>query len=343
MDARVTLDDVADGATRIELAADGSVVQPVHLVQLDDTTSAGLAAAARTLAVGRHGVLVAVATRPLPEQPALRGLLDEVDVVIGTALPGREAAGTQADAERLVERVEATPTAALLLTDVLRTGVLLDVDQALLLESLAYSTLLGGADFRRWRESADPAPVVPETGDPVRTTRTGDRLDLELHRPHRHNAFDHRLRDALVEALAVAEADPTIDEVVLTGAGSSFSSGGDLAEFGSASDPAAAHVLRTVQSPAAAVHRLRSRVRVELHGACIGAGIEVPSLAGRVDAAPGTWFQLPELAYGLIPGAGGTVGIARRIGRWRTAYLALLGSRLDLDTALEWGLVDGRL
>jgi enoyl-CoA hydratase/carnithine racemase len=43
---------------------------------------------------------------------------------------------------------------------------------------------------------------------------------------------------------------------------------------------------------------------------------------------------------GLIPGAGGTVSIPRRIGRWRTLWLALSGEALDAATALDWGLVD---
>jgi enoyl-CoA hydratase/carnithine racemase len=49
---------------------------------------------------------------------------------------------------------------------------------------------------------------------------------------------------------------------------------------------------------------------------------------------------LPELALGLLPGAGGTVSITRRIGRWRTAYLVLSGRTIDAATALDWGLVD---
>ena len=43
---------------------------------------------------------------------------------------------------------------------------------------------------------------------------------------------------------------------------------------------------------------------------------------------------------GLVPGAGGTVSIVRRIGRWRTAWLALTGDVPEIDRALEWGLVD---
>ena len=55
---------------------------------------------------------------------------------------------------------------------------------------------------------------------------------------------------------------------------------------------------------------------------------------------PETVFGLPELDLGLVPGAGGTVSVPRRIGRWRTAYLVLTGRRIDAATALRWGLVD---
>ena len=48
-------------------------------------------------------------------------------------------------------------------------------------------------------------------------------------------------------------------------------------------------------------------------------------------------FGLPELGLGLIPGAGGTVSVTRRIGRWRTAYLVLSGRTIDAETALAWG------
>jgi enoyl-CoA hydratase/carnithine racemase len=81
-------------------------------------------------------------------------------------------------------------------------------------------------------------------------------------------------------------------------------------------------------------------VTVELHGACVGAGVEIPALAGRVFATPDTRVRLPEVAMGLIPGAGGTASLPRRIGRHRTAWLGLVGAWLDATTALAWGLVD---
>ena len=72
----------------------------------------------------------------------------------------------------------------------------------------------------------------------------------------------------------------------------------------------------------------------------LGAGSELPAFARRVVAMEDAFFQLPEVAMGLVPGAGGTVSIPRRIGRQRTAYLALSGLRLDAATARRWGLVD---
>ncbi len=85
---------------------------------------------------------------------------------------------------------------------------------------------------------------------------------------------------------------------------------------------------------------MSGRVTAHLHGACIGAGIELPAFVGRVVADPDSRIQLPEIALGLIPGAGGTVSLPRRIGRQRTAWLGLTGARIDAPTALAWGLVD---
>jgi enoyl-CoA hydratase/carnithine racemase len=180
--------------------------------------------------------------------------------------------------------------------------------------------------------------AAPE--DPVIVQRNGSHLVVTLNRPERRNAFGAAVRDGLLAALDVAIHDDSITEVELRGRGEAFCSGGDLDEFGTASDVAEAYVVRLVASAGAAVHRLRARVVPRVHGACIGAGIEVPAFADRVAASADAWFQLPELSMGLVPGAGGTVSITRRIGRWRTAYLALSGRPVDAATALEWGLVD---
>ncbi|MEZ0383871.1 MULTISPECIES: enoyl-CoA hydratase/isomerase family protein [Mycobacteriaceae] len=236
------------------------------------------------------------------------------------------------------------PHAAAICDDVLRA-----VDpnaparHGVLTESLAYSVLQAGPEFAGWLAERGPA-TVPDTSDPVLIDRDGDTLLLRFNRPQRHNAFSNAMRAALLDGLAVAEADTSIDEVVLSGAGRSFCSGGDLAEFGGFTDVASAHLARTRHSPALALDaltaRLGARCRADVHGQVLGSGLEMAAFCGRVRAHPEAVLGLPELNLGLIPGAGGTVSVTRRIGRWRTGYLILSGRTVDASTALRWGLVD---
>lgn len=203
-------------------------------------------------------------------------------------------------------------------------------------ESLAYSTLQSGGEFARWLAERGPAGA-PQLPDPVQARREGNTLHVRFNRPQRHNAFSTDARAALLEALEVARLDPSVDEVVLGGNGRSFCSGGDLAEFGSFADPSSAHVARTRHSPALVLdeitRRLGPRCRAEVHGQVLGSGLEMACFCGWVSCHR-------DATLGLIPGAGGTVSITRRIGRWRTAYLILSGHTIDAATALAWGLVD---
>ena len=98
--------------------------------------------------------------------------------------------------------------------------------------------------------------------------------------------------------------------------------------------------MRTRAGAGVLLHQIAGRTRARVHGACVGAGVELAAFAGRVTAPAGTTFRLPEVSMGLIPGAGGTASIPRRIGRWRTLYLALSGVVLDAATAAQWGLID---
>ena len=258
----------------------------------------------------------------------------------GVAAPWIGLLDVDSEVARLHDRISANPVAAATLVQVLRAGRGVAVPAGLIIESLAYSALQGGPEFGAWLASR-PAPSARAGGEePVLLDREDARLVVTLNRPAVHNAYDAAMRDGLYQALAVAAADPTITEVDLFGAGPSFCSGGDLTEFGTFANPAGAHLVRTGQSPARLLFQLADRVTAHLHGSCIGSGMELPAFAGRVLADPATRFQLPELAMGLIPGAGGTVSVSRRIGFQRTAWLVLSGRFIDAATAQAWGLVD---
>jgi enoyl-CoA hydratase/carnithine racemase len=240
----------------------------------------------------------------------------------------------------LRDQVERQPVAAAVAAQVLRATLALSFEDALGLESLAYSMLLASGGFRAWRDATPVRARQEDTAPRAVIEETGGAIAIRLNRPARRNAVDAAMRDALADALAFALEHPDAPPVSLSGEGPAFSAGGDLDEFGSAEDVGLAHLIRTLRSPAALVHALGDRITARLHGACVGAGIEVPAAAGRVTAAPCSFFRLPEVSMGLIPGAGGTASIPRRIGRHRAAWMAISGADVDLATALAWGLVD---
>jgi hypothetical protein len=246
----------------------------------------------------------------------------------------------EAAVSMLAQKVRDFPLAATILCQTLDLSEKLPFAEALLVESFAYSTLLGGGEFSAWLSTRPRSEAPnPEPAELVQTVREADTVTLTLNNPAGRNAMTAAMRDALYAALANALDDPGAPRVVLKAAGKCFSTGGDLAEFGSARDLAVAHAARTLHANARMCHALGDRLEVILHGACIGSGLEVPTAAARRLARAGAYFQLPELRMGLIPGAGGTVSVARAIGRHRAAWMVLSGARINVTTALEWGLI----
>ncbi|MBK7977989.1 MAG: enoyl-CoA hydratase/isomerase family protein [Deltaproteobacteria bacterium] len=302
--------------------------------------------AGRVAAAGEEGerALAALASLPCPTI----GLVTSADATdLADAANDRFRAAldllaeSERDLEALASAIRAAPIAAMTLVQVMRLGARIGVIDALLLESLAYGTLLVGPEHRRWLVTRGRRPPFVVNAEPaVLVSRSDVRLDLVLNRPEKRNAYSAEMRDALVAGLELALADPSLVEVVLTGRGTTFSAGGDLDEFGSHPDVATAHAIRSTRSAARLAARCGERLRAEVHGAAIGAGIELAAFARTVVAKPDAFFQLPELAMGLIPGAGGTASIPRRIGRQRATWMALSGARVDAPTALRWGLID---
>jgi len=246
-----------------------------------------------------------------------------------------------AELDSVTNRIERFPHASAVLVQVLRTCGQLDVASALVVESLAYATLQGGAEFARWlagrsqrRSHAAPAEDV------VLLRRQGDELHVVLNSPGNRNALSAAMRDALADAFRFAAQDSSIAHVEVSANGPCFSAGGDLTEFGTMTDLAEAHRIRMLRMPAGYLAACRDRCTFRLHGACIGAGIELPAFAARLVAKPDATFRLPEVGMGLIPGAGGCVSIPRRIGRQRTAHMAILGEAIGAEQALAWGLID---
>ncbi|SHN47142.1 enoyl-CoA hydratase/isomerase family protein [Cryptosporangium aurantiacum] len=328
-----------------------SAVLGVPLVAVEVPDAASAAGLAALLGPGRWAAdvraLPCVVALVVPDPAVFTGA-GHVPLMLGDVLLTDDpdaprpyvapAGGSTAGVDALAVIATANPVAATALALLLRSAEGLDVPAGLVAESATYSTLQAGEEFVRWRAGRPVKPADPSTGR-VRVERDGHALRVTMTRPQRRNALDAAMRDALAEAftLAIADPDATLE---FRGEGPEFCAGGDLDEFGSRPDPALAHLTRLTRSPARLLHTVAGRATAHLHGACLGAGIELPAFAGRVIAAPDTSIGLPEVSLGLVPGAGGTVSMPRRIGRQRTAWIGLSGQRVNADTALRWGLVD---
>jgi enoyl-CoA hydratase/carnithine racemase len=348
----------------LDLAGDGAPANPLVVLELDRwrdagdeviTRAAGLVAAALPVTAGvlrgpmtvDLAPLVAAASLTLAEDSGLvaasAAAARQVVSVADAPGPGPASPDLEAAVGRLRDAVERSPRAAIACGQLVRQTAALGTGEGLAAEAAAYSLLLGGPEFARWlgeRGPARPAGLRKAPAEPVLVTRDGGRLSIVLNVPERRNAFSAEVREALLDAVLLAEADETIESVTLSGAGPAFCSGGDLDEFGTATDLVAACLVRLSRAPWRVIERIAPKVTVFAHGACVGAGTEITAYAGRVVAAPDAFFTLPEVRMGLVPGAGGSVSVVRRIGRWRAAWLMLTGERLPAAAALRWGLVD---
>jgi hypothetical protein len=258
-------------------------------------------------------------------------LLKGVDVVVGSL---REVAP-------LIKNIDENPLAAMTLVQLLRHNEEVTAQQGLLAESLAYASLQGVFELGNVRKNTVAKPIARrESEKVVLVERQEDELQVVLNRPQRRNAYSAGMRDALYEALLLLKIDTGLHRAVIRGEGGCFCIGGDLNEFGVVPNASIAHAIRSSRSVGSLLLELGSKLEFRLHRACIGAGIELPAFAMRVVADSNTFVQLPEIKWGLLPGAGGTVSILRRIGKHRTAYLALSARRINAATALQWGLID---
>ncbi|MFD6393390.1 enoyl-CoA hydratase/isomerase family protein [Nocardia sp. NPDC060259] len=329
----------------LDLDADGTPVQPLLVLALDDWADASPARIADTVALLSGSLRITVGVLRGAAPPAVTPLLDALTLTLSDSPEVSRQVVTHPDPDAAVRQLEEAtrhnPRASVALGRLLRQTGVADTTVALSSEAAVYSMLLAGTEFRTWlRDRGGPRPVTFPDRPLVRFDRSGAELALVLDHAERRNALSARLREELLEVLRLAELDPAVERVRITGAGPVFCSGGDLDEFGTATDVVAAYEVRLERAPWRIIDRLRDQTIVHVQGACIGAGIEMSAFAGQLVAALGTQFRLPEIAMGLVPGAGGTVSIPRRIGRWRAAWMMLTGDPIDTATALRWNLID---
>lgn len=163
---------------------------------------------------------------------------------------------------------------------------------------------------------------------------------ITLNRPERLNAINLEMRDLLWTYLCACRDDPDVRLILFRGAGSCFSAGADISEFGTAPSVMEARRARHERDVWAELLGHRCLTVAAMHGYCYGAGLELPLCCDYRLAAEGTRFALPEVTLGYIPSAGGTQTLPRVVPPGVAARMILTGEAIGTLEATRWGLVD---
>lgn len=166
---------------------------------------------------------------------------------------------------------------------------------------------------------------------------TGGVRTLTLNRPHRKNAIDQELWDALRQALVTAGNDRTVRAVVITGAGGAFCSGADISGGLSSAHPL--YRMRTLTEVALLLHELPIPTIARVSGAAVGAGWNLALGCDFVVATPESTFSQIFARRGLSLDLGGSWLLPKLVGLQQAKRLALLAETIDAAEARSLQLV----
>ncbi|MDB5432354.1 MAG: 3-hydroxyacyl-CoA dehydrogenase [Caulobacter sp.] len=148
------------------------------------------------------------------------------------------------------------------------------------------------------------------------------------------NALSANVRDGIFEGIKQAQADDAVKAIVLICDGRTFIAGADISEFGGAQKGASLFEAQEMMENSV------KPVIAAIHGTALGGGLEVALVANYRVAVPSAKCGLPEVALGLLPGAGGTQRLPRIVGAEKALEMMTSGAHVPAKQCLEMGLVD---
>ncbi|MDM0015101.1 enoyl-CoA hydratase [Variovorax sp. J22P168] len=160
---------------------------------------------------------------------------------------------------------------------------------------------------------------------------------LILNRPDRLNTLSIGLRQEMAQAVDALEADAAVRVLILTGAGRAFTAGLDLDEW-AAPEVVAAGAYE--HDAVAALLRFSGPLIGAINGIAVTGGLEIALACDLLIASTEARFADTHVQVGLLPGWGGSVRLAERVGLNRAKELALTGRFLGAEEAAAWGMVN---
>jgi len=164
---------------------------------------------------------------------------------------------------------------------------------------------------------------------------------ITLNRPEVLNVYNIKMRDELYQVLSAVKDDYEIKAAVVKGAGEkAFCAGADLSEFLSAPSPLIARKVRWERDIWGVFLSLPMPIIAVLHGYVLGSGLEMALCCDLRIASEDAKFGLPECRLGIIPAAGATQTLSRRIGTGKALEMMLTGRWINAREAYEVKLIN---
>jgi enoyl-CoA hydratase len=173
----------------------------------------------------------------------------------------------------------------------------------------------------------------------VDVVQEGGVARIFLDRPEKANALSFAMLEKLRAAVESVAGDAALRVVVIAGRGKTFCGGADVAELKALDARTAGPFVEKIHQVCRAIRDLPVPAVARLHGAVIGAGLEIAAACDLRVAAEGTKFSMPEVRLG-IPSVVEAALLPRLMGSGRAAWLVLTGEAIDAGRALEWGLIE---
>ncbi|MDQ3844953.1 MAG: enoyl-CoA hydratase-related protein [Bacteroidota bacterium] len=163
---------------------------------------------------------------------------------------------------------------------------------------------------------------------------------ITLNRPEKRNAFDREMALELQSALDKCKRSKEVRCVYLTGTGTAFSSGQDLAEAAGPNGPDIRKILTEHFNPIIVrIRKLDKPVVAAVNGVAAGAGVNIAICCDVAVAAKSASFIQAFSKIGLIPDSGGTFFLPRLIGWQKASALMMLGDAISADDAERMGMI----
>ncbi|ONM46930.1 crotonase/enoyl-CoA hydratase family protein [Nocardia donostiensis] len=183
---------------------------------------------------------------------------------------------------------------------------------------------------------------------PVRVERTGDIVVWTIDKPQTRNAIsDADTVAALEDAVHKVNRDPSVRVAIITGAGTAFSSGGNVKQmrdragmFGGTPAQLRQGYRHGIQRIPKALYHCEVPTIAAVNGPAVGAGCDLALMCDMRIASTTATFAESFVRLGLIPGDGGAWLLPRAVGMARASEMAFTGGTIDAATALEWGMVN---